>query len=294
MEEGIYFDIPEEEYHKDPCPEPSLSASIIKVLLNETPQHAWQAHPKLNPVQEESRQENFDLGKTAHSLILRDPKDFVIIKANAWRTNAAKELRDTAYDAKKIPILKHQWDNVALMVKSAKEQLIEHECGDAFAEGSNSEVTLIWREDNGVWCRIRIDNIALNKINSYDYKTTGEGANPESIDRMAFNLGWDIISAFYKRGIRKLMKIANPNYRFVVQENYKPHCLSVIGLEPSAEDLGERKVAYAINLWGKCIKENKWPGYPKKVCYIKAPSYKEVAWYEREIREQQENREETK
>ena len=48
MKPGIYG-MSEDCYHADPADAPSLSASIAKILIAETPLHAWTAHPKLNP-----------------------------------------------------------------------------------------------------------------------------------------------------------------------------------------------------------------------------------------------------
>lgn len=297
LEPGIYYDLPEESYHADPAPGFSLSAGLIKVLLNESPRHAYMAHPKLNPNKEPDNRAIFDIGKAAHSLILRDPKDFAVIDPkdypaesngnipDGWGNKAIRAARDNAYSSGKIPLLLNQWKNVNAMIKSAREQLAEHECTTAFSASSKSEITLVWLEENGVYCRCRIDSMSHVMGNFYDYKTTDQSANPDSISRMAFGLSWDIISAFYSRGIGKLFNIENPNYRFVVQEKSAPYCLSVIAMEPSAQALGERKVEAAIKLWGECLKNNSWPGYPNRVAYIGAPSYVETAWLERENRE---------
>ena len=41
------LDMPEADYHKDPSPTPSLSSSIAKLLVNESPYHAYRQHPRL-------------------------------------------------------------------------------------------------------------------------------------------------------------------------------------------------------------------------------------------------------
>ena len=92
---GIY-DISAEEYHNDPCPTPSLSASIVKVVADETPLHAWTLHPKLNPNFERKEEDKFVIGTVAHSLMLRDPKNFAILDFDTYQSKAAKEARDAA------------------------------------------------------------------------------------------------------------------------------------------------------------------------------------------------------
>ena len=36
-------------YHLDPCPEASLSSTLAKTMLAQSPLHAWTASPRLNP-----------------------------------------------------------------------------------------------------------------------------------------------------------------------------------------------------------------------------------------------------
>ena len=283
MKQGVYYDISEKIYHDDPCVTPSLSSSIIKPLLYESPWHAWHKHPKLNPNFEPENKTTFDEGRAAHAIILGEEQNFVIIDAKDWRTNAAKEQRDAAYADGKTPLLQHQFDEVKKIVDAHHAQIKNHECSDAFV-GGKSEVTIVWQEDNGIWCRCRVDHIAENGKNFYDYKTTDQTANPDSANRMMFNLGYDITAAFYNRGIRKVLGV-EPNYRFVIQEKELPYALSVIALDPAAEGVAQRKVDEAVRLWGECLQTGKWPGYPNRIAYVGAPAYIEQQWLEREARE---------
>lgn len=285
LKEGIHENYPEDYYHQDPCPDPSLSASIIKPLLYQSPLHAWYQHPRLNPAYEPEQKAAYDIGSAAHALILQDPHVFEIVDASDWRKKENQEKRDIAYATGKIPLLKDQYQMVLDMSVRAIEQLAKHECGNTFDGKGKSEVTLIWQEGN-VWCRCRIDYIAENGKDFYDYKTTDQSANPENAGRVVFNLGYDITSAFYKRGIRKIFGIENPQYRFVIQEKEPPYALSVCALDPMAEALADRKIDEAIRLWGECLRSDSWPTYSDKIAYVGAPAWHEKAWLEREAREE--------
>lgn len=59
-----------EAYHQDPAPQPSLSSSIAKILLDQSPRHAWLAHPKLNPNYVAEEDSRFDIGTAAHVMML--------------------------------------------------------------------------------------------------------------------------------------------------------------------------------------------------------------------------------
>lgn len=287
---GIY-EISAEDYHADPCPEPSLSSSIAKIIYNRTPRHAWTAHPRLNPNFEPKSDEKFDIGSAAHSLILGDPKKFEIIAASDWRTKEAKAARDAARAAGKIPLLTEQWDRVNAMVAAGLAQLATHaDAKGAFTNGK-PEQTLIWQE-GGIWCRARLDWKPNSGTIFHDYKSTEASANPDAWQRICFHIGFDIQAAFYRRGIRALGLSGNPEFKFVVQETEEPFGLCVIGLMPGAVDLADcKKVEEAIRRWKWCLTNNRWPMYPDRTCYIDAPAWHENEVLAREVRDDDRARE---
>lgn len=281
---GVYW-IAADAYHADPCASPSLSSTIGELLIERSPLHAWFNHPRLNKNYAPSESTAFDIGKAAHSLMLGDPQDFVIIDAEDWRTKEAKAQRDQAYADRKVPLLKAQWDRVNAMVATGRKQLEAHEdARDAFTDGK-PEATLIWREGN-VMLRARPDWLPTDLARAWrDYKTTSMSAEPDSFSRQLFGMGYDFQAAFYRRGIRALGLCADPVFEFVVQETDPPHALSVIGLSPAALDLAERKVETAIAFWGWCLKNDCWPGYPARTAYIDPPGFHEQRWLGREARD---------
>src|SRR4030095_13276592 len=119
---GIY-DLPAADYHADPCPEPSLSSSIVKMLCLESAAHAHYAHPRLNPAAIEENGEHFDIGTAAHALLLEGSKTIAIIDAKDYRTNAAKDARDVAYAAGLTPLLLARWTDVQAMVDRKSTRL---------------------------------------------------------------------------------------------------------------------------------------------------------------------------
>lgn len=279
---GVY-DIPAEVYHADPCVEPSLSSSIARLLVNATPLHAWTAHPRLNPDQGREESEKFDIGNACHSLVLHDPKHFEIIDAKDWRTKDAKDQRDNARNAGKIPLLTEQWVRVQAMHHAAKIQLARHqEAKDAFTNGK-PEQTLVWEED-GVWLRARLDWLPNAGSIFDDYKSTAASADPDAFTRSVFSIGYDIQAAFYMRGVKALGICKNPSFRFIVQETQTPHALSAVALMPSALDLAEHKVERAIAIWRDCLQADHWPGYPLRTCYIEAPPWHEAQFTARDSR----------
>jgi hypothetical protein len=284
----------EDDYQADKvADQPSLSASIAKLLIAATPLHAWTAHPKLNPNYVREEKDIFDRGTIAHALLLQGLRTAHIIRAknkdgevvSDWRTKAAKEERDEARAAGKIPILECQWHAVEAMVERARQQLDAHkEAKNAFTNGK-PEQTLTWTDESTdgqkVLCRARLDWLHDSFLLIDDYKSTGRDVNPETIASRIVD-DWEIQEAFYRRAVLKITG-KEARFRFIAQENTEPYALTVIGLDPAFQWLGDKKVQHAIDLWAKCLKSNRWPSYPDRVCYPTLPKWAEESWLRKEM-----------
>lgn len=275
--EGIYK-ITMKDYVLDPVIEPSLSRSMIKSLLFNSPAHAWYSNPRLNPDYKEKENGKFDIGTSAHSLLFEGDDNIVVVEADDWRTNKAKTEREEANKEGKTALLEHQFEEVNKMVESAKKQISgckELGIKDLSKDG-DPELTYIWQEDN-TWFRIRPDWISKDRKLILDYKTTGQSANPEDISRHIVSMGYDIQEALYKRGINAIDK-TTPKFVFMFQENFEPYLCSFISLTPEFQEMATQKVAYGIFLWNQCIESGKWEGYPNRVCHAEPPAWSLAHW----------------
>ena len=283
LTEGVHDGIAAQVYHGDPCPEPSLSSSIGRLIVDETPRHAWLAHPRLNPRFVPQQKTEFDIGTAAHDLLLEGEERMVVIAANSFRTKAAREARDAAYAEGKTPLLVDRVNSVRAMVASARAQLEHHEDARGAFENGKPEQTLVWRE-GPIWCRARLDWLPIGGNVFFDYKSTGGSANPDEWVKRAYDTGVDFQDAFYRRGIRAALGIEGAQMRFVVQETEPPHALTVCAFTPYARELADRKVEEALGWWAWCTKHGRWPGYPKRTAWLEPPVYHDKLWTEREQR----------
>jgi PDDEXK-like uncharacterized protein DUF3799 len=283
---GIYT-MPAADYHADPCPAPSLSASVARELLSQSAEHARWAHPRLNAAYEPDVDSKFDVGTAAHAALLEgDDSNVVLVEADNWATKAAKAARDMARADGKTPILSRQWAEVVEMVKAARRQLATHEDKPTPLTGAGKpEQTVVWQEADGAWCRARLDWLFNDHRIIDDYKTTPGTANPEVwCRRMLWSLGYDVQAAFYRRGVKAVTGI-DPTFRFIPQETYAPHALAVVALAPQAMELADRKVEHAISAWRECLRTGAFPGYPRRTVWAELPSWEEAQWVEREARD---------
>lgn len=254
-------------YHADCAAEPSISNSLLTVLLQKCPLHAWLAHPKLNPrFVPRPDKEAFDLGTCAHALLLEGINKAAMCAFDDWRSNASKEARAAARAAGKIPMLPGQYEATLSMVEAA-QRYIESGPLRGLLRRAKAEHTLVWRDTSyRVACRARLDLLDMQPGQApvvYDYKTTSADNPGDFIRGMAGN-GYDTQSVFYPRGLAEL---GHPGARFIfiVQETAAPFLCYLV--EPSSMmiDIGTSKVNRGLRLWGDCLKSDRWPGYPVEV-----------------------------
>lgn len=290
-EPGVYL-MTEEQYHADPCATPSASASILKRALplgsgHGTARHMWQNHPRLNPPDPDKAEEanaRFDLGSVFHLLILGKGAELVVVDAKDWRTAAAKAEREAAYKAGKQPCLKEQLERAAAMARAAVFQVrIREELALAMS-GGRPERVLVWVEETPagpVMCRSQLDWIPDDGDMFPDWKSTGASAGPDDYGRTFFDIGADIQDVFYRRGIKAVLG-RDAYLAFPVIETAEPHCLMVHRTAPASLGLAERKVQWALNLFGACLHNNVWPGFPVETAWQECPPWHESKWSDRE------------
>lgn len=279
---GIYRGISEADYRADPCPVPSLTQSLAKIIIERAPEHAWTACSRLNPHFEAEDDTKFDIGNAAHSIVLGRGKDFEVIDFDYWSPKA-KLAREEAAANGKIAILTHQFEQASDMANALWLKLRKHQDADAFANG-DAEVMIAWEED-GIWFRSLIDWLHTDLRTVDDLKTTGMSIAPHVLGMRAEAAGWHIQAAFIERGLDHLDAAGAGRrlYRFVAQETDKPHAVNVMHMDEQWMTMGRKKVTAAIGAWTVCTKLNRWPGYPLRSMTPEYPGFKEKQWLEREL-----------
>lgn len=276
--EGVYHGMPLAAYIADPCPVASINASTATTILQQSALHAKAQHPRLNPLKEREDSSRLDIGTIAHALLLEDNDSrVVVIEADDWRTKAAKDARDAAWAAGKLPVLKEAYGDVIEMVRVAKEAIAASEVANAFREAI-PEQTLLWEEE-GVWHRSRPDKATPDWRVVFDYKTCGTSAAPAKWAKgPLLNYGYDIQSALGRRGISHLFGIDQSLFIFIVQEITAPYAVSLISLDPQWIALADAKLQAALATWRGCMRTGVWPGYPSRVAYMQPPAWAETDW----------------
>lgn len=289
LEPGIYDGITEQDYHADTfagLDAPILSASIAAILMSQSALHAYAAHPKLGAdAREES--ETFDLGTIAHAVILEGTeKKLEIIEAPDWRTKGAQFVRDAARKRGMVPILSKNMADVRAMASEVRRQLSWFKDPPLPLATGKPERVLLWQEEDGIWCKARVDWLHDTYETIDDLKTTGRSANPDDYIRSLYNSGGDIQPAFYLRGLKAITG-KDATFRFIVAENCKPYAVSAVSLGPAALALAQDRCEQALRRWRKCVRSGNWGGYTPRVHHAEPPAWAlaeslEYEWAEEE------------
>lgn len=264
-----------DEYHADPCPTPSLSASLATVMATKSPAHAWLEHPKLGKVEEpEEGTKATDAGELIHTLMLGNGRPISIIEAPDFKTKKAREDRDVARATGKLPVLAHK---LADGVKVAKILTDRLEALKITLDGE-SEVKIGWQceTDDGelLLCRSMIDHAFLTEGRIFDLKTI-RSASPKQCSRSAIDYGYDIQWAAYTKAVGALHPhlIGAVDMIFLFCEIEPPYAVTPARPDGMMRELGLARWNRAASTWAKCLRSGEWPGYATDVVPLTVPGW---------------------
>lgn len=266
--------MPSADYHADPAPEPSLSATLAKLMLRKSPRHAWYASPRLNPDWQSLDRKTFDIGRAAHRAVLGRGDDYCAIPEGILASNGAastKEAKAFIADCREAgltPLKQAEVELIEGMAAIARERLRDH---GIELDPAQSELAAIAQVE-GVWCRAMFDNVAADpKLPIYDFKTC-EDASPEACLRAVLNYGYDIQAEHY-RAVWKAATGEDRPFVFIFQEKPAPNEVTLIRLSGSFEEMAKRRAAKARKLWAECLSADEWPGYPIGLHEVDPPAW---------------------
>lgn len=271
-----WHDMDESAYHADPCPTPSLSSSLAKVIIDESLAHAWDRHPK-NPVSEPFKaSEAMEIGKAVHAAVFGGA-DLFVIEADSYRTKAAQEARQEAIEQGLIPILQTRLPVIEKMADFARPRF------DGLYGGEyHAERVAIWRcPRTGGWRRAMLDTSAKSAPIIVDYKTTQASVSDDACIRRIYDMGLHIQAAAYEEAMSTLNPEWEGRVRFFFQwqEQSRPFSLSrPIEMPEAGMTLGREQWIIAGALWDKAVKVNKFPGFGVTPVNANPPPWEITRW----------------
>jgi len=264
LQAGYHHDFPMARYLADPCPEASVSSGIVQALVDRSPLHARQIHPRLGGAGDSATARG-DLGSAVHARILGGSEIvYAPVSLADWRTDAARTFRDKSRAAGKLPLLASQRDVVEAAAAAALKRL------QSFGPG-RSEVTMTWQEGN-VWCRARADWLPDDAPFDFDVKTTGSAA-PRSWISTTLIRGKAMFQAALRARGHTALTGRTRDVVFLLVEIEPPFAVSLVGMEPALADYADRQVQMACKTWGRCLSSGRWPAYRDEIHYAELPGW---------------------
>lgn len=269
-EPGVYEDIGTNEYFAEPCPEPALTNSGVKTLLTASPQEFAYAHPALGPGEEALTLAQVRLGDVGHQLTLGKGRGYRVCDADDWRTKAAQAFKEEALAEGFTPVTRKEFAKaqaIAQVMQLKIRQTLGY-LGDANAD-YGTEVVIAWQEETSygkVWCRAMLDVFcpALTAVVDPKFsKMLMDGA----FEQHASKLGWDMQATWYKRGLDALFPEQAGRWRFIdtVVRPVAPYASRSREACEATEYSCTLEINRAIELFGKCLHNKDWPGYPDQI-----------------------------
>jgi hypothetical protein len=281
-----FLSIPEREYHADPAPAPSFSASLGKIILGKSPMHAYLAHPRLGGVKREPT-EAMEWGSAIHRQILGTGSEIVVVSAKDWRGGDAKAARAEARAAGKVPLLSSDFASIACIACVFHKQFgkIAPDLYADFMAGESERVILrdfANLKGNGrVWARGMIDRVFVSigrgEVVLFDLKTTAD-CSEDALTRTISAYGYDMQLACYEWLIADALPAFAGRIRsyLLFVESSAPYSLVPVELDYSFRQIGRSKLGRAWDSWCECIASGVWPSYASGVVTL-SPSPWEVS-----------------
>lgn len=266
------------QYHADPCPEPSLNATVAKALVLESPLHAWAKHPRLGGRTGPPTPAMID-GSIRHALMAGEVHKIVVINWPDYRTAAARELRDEATRHDMLPILAHRLDEIRAEVERVRSRLAT--CGlRGYFEGGRHEHVLTWQEDTPhgrIWCRAMVDWVSATDEDGQtcrvaDLKNRSGDMSFRSLRQAVEYDGHYIQAVHYLRGLQ-VCGLRPESFTFVFAETGEPFDVVPITLDANWLEIGRRRWARAVNTFAKCLQTGVWPGRTDRPLEAYPPQY---------------------
>lgn len=271
---GHYPDISEEDYHENPnlLPEPSLSASGAKVLVEKSPAHFWN-QSNLNPNREEVDKSHFNIGSACHHMMLLgdDWRKKYHILPEGYRSNANRKFAaaiEEAEAARESGLTIMKWADYQTVLKIIDAIKLSDASANAIKNGI-AESTIAWQDkETGVWLRCRPDFLPNSAIHGGDVRVITDlkfmapsNCSPDGFSKAIAQMGYHIAAAFYFEGIEQVFGHRPTHWLHLVVEKEAPFTISPYPLPHDDILLGHHQMRSAIRKFADCLAADKWPGY---------------------------------
>ncbi len=265
MQQGIFDDIPNEEYHRS-IDYRALSSSGINKLHQKTPLHYWtNLHNPKDPTPA------LIFGSACHVGLL-EPDNFddlvAIVPQEINKRMKVKYAEFLSEAGDKTIITTDEHEKIKEMAKALHaEDAIRALISNGIAERSG-----FWIEPmHDFWCKLRMDlHVESAKI-ILDYKTTVD-ADYNRFTQSIAKYGYHVQALWYLNGMKE---ITGDDYSYIVvaQEKTLPYDFMVYEMVPDTLNHAAMIIRPVLETYEECLKKNEWPGYSHEIHGVILPEW---------------------
>ncbi|MBA2717730.1 MAG: PD-(D/E)XK nuclease-like domain-containing protein [Chloroflexi bacterium] len=270
-------DVDLEAYYADQLtPDPSLSNSGMKYLLDETPLDFAFQHPRLNPDAEAIASTVAQRrGDVVHQLALGKGRGYAIAEFADWRSGAAKSFRDNAIADGLTPIKRADFDEAEIMAGVIRDRIKEALDGAAY----ETEVAIVWQEQTSagpIWVRGLMDVWCEELATILDPKVTAMLYDGK-VARQMLAMGWDRQASLYPHGVGMVRPDLAGRVKFadLMVKPSAPYTSRLVGIEKGWEYSSIKQCQLAIERFGRCLYAGRWPGFGNTVERLVMPPWED-------------------
>ena len=246
------------EYHADTS---AISASGLK-LFARSPAHYYAAYLDPNRI-ERSPTPAMRIGTATHCAILEPERfsaEYIALPEDLDRRTKEGKQAYSELIATGAELLTS--DDMAMVMNMACA-FRDNKISRALFDRPHSVEQSIYATINGVSCKGRPDFITADGLLVMDVKTTKD-ASPEAFGKSAWNLGYHIQAAFYRRVIGAATG-TTPDFIFGCVESEAPHLVAYYSVPQHLLEYADGIIDTLLERYAECLAADMWPGYVSEI-----------------------------
>lgn len=277
---GLFPAIAPVDYFLDPCPQPSLSNSMMPRILWETPLDFAFHHPKLNPdfARDEAKASAAQRrGDIVGQLALGKGRGYAVGDFKDWRTKDAQGFRDRAISDGLTPIKRADFEEAEVMATVVRERIKRVLDGADY----QTEVVFMYEEQTAagpIWVRGMMDVWCEERAMILDPKVTAniyDGRDGSKLARHLLDMGWDRQGALYPHALGQIFpKLAGRiGFRDLMVKPEAPYTSRLVRIRKDWEYSAVKQCQLAFERFGACLYAGRWPGFGDDVYEVEMPAW---------------------
>ncbi len=266
MKEGIYYDMPAEEYRSIKA----ANYSGLKYFL-QSPAHYW-ANCRDPEREIKEATPAMKLGSAIHTAVLEPfefPSRYIVAPNFDKRTKEGKRLWEefeTENTGKEF-ITSDQFD----VCEGISNAVRKAPAAQVIFESGKPEVVIVWRDPiEDVLCKARLDWYAPG-VCIFDPKSC-ESAKHSDFAKNIANYSYHLQAAMYVEGIAVLTGEILP-FIFGAFEKSKPYAVGFFTADDNMIQIGKAAYRHLLAMYAECERNNEWPSYDDSIQEISLPKW---------------------